>query len=184
MTFKLGDFFPRKAINEAFLSLEDPRWDELEGGYRRTLYNPAQSLKKLEKAQNIQEVDSIYKELWNELHHQGDVGIASYYALPHLVRIAKQTQLVDFNVLGMVSTIEIQRHKNNPKLPSKLLPNYEEAISELYNLAQVALKQNNNLDCIITALAAISLAKGHRNLADAISKFDSEYEIEAFLKNY
>jgi len=99
-TFKLGDFFPRKIINEPSLLLADPKWGELEGGYKGALYNASAALKQLEQAETLLGVNNIYKELWNELHHQGDVGLASYYAVPHLVRIAKQSKLVDYNVLS------------------------------------------------------------------------------------
>jgi len=64
----------------------------------------------------LEEVNKVYEELWNYLHPQGDVGIASYYAVPHMVRIAKEKGLIDCNVLGLVSIIKIQRHKKNPIL--------------------------------------------------------------------
>jgi len=184
MTIKLGDFFPKKTVDEPFLSLDDPKWNKLEGGYKGSLYDASVPLKQLEKAKTLTEVNAIYKELWNELHHQGDVGLASYYAVPHLVRIAKETRLVDNNVLSMVSVIEIQRHKNNPIIPGKLVPAYNDAIEGLQSLAEVALSQDDSLVSVITALSAIALAKGQRNLADAIQNFDSEDENEAFLKNY
>jgi hypothetical protein len=184
MTIKLGDFFPKKTIDEPFLSLDDPKWNKLEGGYKGALYDASVPLKQLEQAKTLAEVDAIYHELWNELHHQGDVGLASYYAVPHLVRIANQTQLINYNVLDLVSTIEIQRHKNNPKLPGKFLTSYNNAIEELHDLAQIVLKRSNSFYSVVTALSAIALSKGHRNLADAILKFDGEDQIEDFLKNY
>ncbi|MFI5139218.1 MAG: hypothetical protein ACHQIM_15450 [Sphingobacteriales bacterium] len=110
--------------------------------------------------------------------------MASYYAVPHLVRIATHNQLVDYNVLALVSLIEIQRHKNNPKLPGKLAPAYEKSVENLQELALITMKRDSSLNSIIAALSAIALAKGQRNLADAILKFDSEEEIDAFLENY
>jgi hypothetical protein len=184
MTIKLGNFFPRKTVNEPFLSLDDSKWSELEGGYKGAIYDASIALTQLELAETLFDTDTIYKELWNELHHQGDVGLASYYAVPHLVKIAKQNQLVDCNVLSLVSVIEIQRHKNNPRIPDKLLPVYNEAIKDLQELARIVLERDNTLASVITALSAIALAKGQRNLADAIQKFDSEDEIEIFLQNY
>jgi hypothetical protein len=184
MTIKLGDFFPRKTINEPFLNLDDSKWSVLEGGYKRSIYDASVALKQLERAETLYEGDVIYKELWNELHHQGDVGLASYYAVPHLVRIAKQKRLIDCNVLSLVSVIEIQRHKNNPRVPDKLLPIYNEAIKDLQELAQILLENDSSLEAVITALSAIALAKGQRNLADAIQQFGSEDEIEAFLENF
>ncbi|HEY0686085.1 MAG TPA: hypothetical protein VGD45_27325 [Steroidobacter sp.] len=63
------------------MSLDDERWRQLKGGYRVT-YDPSGALKLLESG-----VD-VWGELWDELHHQGDVDVASYAAVPHLVRIA------------------------------------------------------------------------------------------------
>jgi hypothetical protein len=35
----------------------------------------------LEQASAPGEIDGIFSELWNELHHLGDVGLASYFAV-------------------------------------------------------------------------------------------------------
>jgi hypothetical protein len=60
------------------LSYDDPQWKELKGGYK-TLYNPTVALQKLERAEKIEDA---WEELSNKLHHQGDVGEASYAAVP------------------------------------------------------------------------------------------------------
>jgi hypothetical protein len=183
MTFTLGDFFPRKVVNEPFLALNDPRWTELEGGYKGSLYDASVALKQLELADTLRTIRPIYEELWNELHHQGDVSIASYYAVPHLVRIAEQRQLVDFNVLSLVSTIEIQRHKNNPKLPPALQPAYQSALNSLEVLANIALKQSPGLELLTCALAAIAISHNQTKLADVVINLDSNI-IDEFLETY
>jgi hypothetical protein len=61
------------------LSLTDPIWHELEGGYR-VPYDASKALARMERGK------SVWDEFWNELHHQGDVGVASYAAIPQLVR--------------------------------------------------------------------------------------------------
>ena len=61
--------------------LTDPKWEGLEGGYRIP-YDPRPVLSKL--ASGL-EVDHAWDELWNELHHQGDVGEASFAAVTALV---------------------------------------------------------------------------------------------------
>jgi hypothetical protein len=65
------------------LDLADPRWEKMSGGYK-VPFDPRPLLKKLEKDQDSTET---WSELWNELHHQGDVGEASFAAVPQLVRI-------------------------------------------------------------------------------------------------
>jgi hypothetical protein len=181
MTFKLGEFFQKKPINEFGLNLNDPRWKELEGGYKGSPCDIVITLKLLEQAKTIDEINNIYKTLWDELHHQGDVGIASYYAVPHLVRIAKANQLLDYNVFGLVSIIEIQRHKNNPQLPKALSPAYQKSIVELAELAKLAMVQEWGFSLASTALTAIALAKGQLKLAEAIFNLDSDDRIDEFL---
>ncbi len=184
MTFTLGRFFPKPGVNEPFLALNDARWDSLEGGYKGSPCNAAALLKQLEQANNLGDAGAIYQELWGELHHQGDVGIASYYAVPHLVTIAKQKQLIDYNVLGLVSLIEIQRHKNNPPLPKALNPAYQNALLELAGLARLALDMQFDLSLATAAFAALALGKGQLKLAEAIFNLDSEDVIDEFLEDF
>lgn len=90
------------------LNLDDPKWKELNGGYR-TPYDASIALRELEAGEDA------WDELWQELHHQGDVGEASYAAVPHLVRIAGAASEIDRNLFSLVATIEIERHRGgNP----------------------------------------------------------------------
>jgi hypothetical protein len=57
------------------LLLTDTIWRELQGGYRIP-YDASKTLVRMERG------ESVWEELWNELHHQGDVGVASYAAIP------------------------------------------------------------------------------------------------------
>lgn len=182
MPFKLGNFFPKKPINEPFLELNDPRWAELEGGYKTVAYDASVALRKLEAAKNAEQADEIYQELWNALHHQGDVGMASYYAVPHMVRIAKETKVINANVLGLVTVIEIQRHRGNPTLPKALYPAYSKALSELSVLVAMISADDWDFDTTSTALTALAIAKGHLNLANAVSYLDDDDRIEEFLE--
>jgi hypothetical protein len=43
--------------------------------------------------------EPAWDELWEELHHQGDVGEASYASVAHLVRIHRTGVVVDWNTL-------------------------------------------------------------------------------------
>ena len=96
------------------LKFDDPKWAVLKGGYA-VAYRPVSALSKLEAGVNPEEA---WKELWNGLHHQGDLGEASYAAVPHLVRIHKERGNLGWNLFALTSTIEIERHrKGNPPLP-------------------------------------------------------------------
>jgi hypothetical protein len=72
------------------LSLDDDRWNQLTGG-RRTPCDPRPLLAKLEADDDTKEV---LPNLWDELHHQGDVDEASYACVPHLVRIYRQRSVL------------------------------------------------------------------------------------------
>lgn len=184
MGINFRDLSPKKTVNEPALSLNDPRWAELEGDYHGTTYDASIALRKLEQADSLEEVCEIYQELWNELHHQGDVGVASYYAVPHMIRTAKEKGLINWDVLGLVSIIEIQRRKKNPVIPSALYPAYSNAISELLELATLMLAQNWDSGTASAVLTAIAVAKGHIKLGNAIQNLDDEDVIDEFLENH
>ena len=58
-------------VNSASMfSLNYKRWYQLTGGYK-TPFDPRPALAKLSK---LQDEVGAWEELWEELHHQGDVG--------------------------------------------------------------------------------------------------------------
>src|SRR6202166_34878 len=61
--------------------IDDERWSHLTGGYKIP-FDPRPPLAKLE---NQRDTKTAWQELGEELHHQGDVGDASYAAIPELV---------------------------------------------------------------------------------------------------
>jgi hypothetical protein len=52
------------------LRFDDERWNHLTGGYK-TQFDRRPCLKKIESQQDTA---AAWQELWEELHHQGDVG--------------------------------------------------------------------------------------------------------------
>ncbi|WP_158827202.1 hypothetical protein [Mucilaginibacter lacusdianchii] len=184
MAFLLGNFFPNQPFNEPLLSLDDPNWKKLEGGYKGTAYDASTALRQLQQAATLQQAMPIYQVLWNELHHQGDIGLASLYAVPYLVRIAKESGLVDWNVLGLVTLIEVQRVNTSTLIPSKLKSDYDTAMQTLRGLAASVLEQVWKLELASSALAAIAVSKGQVKLANAILNLDSEDAIQEFLESY
>ncbi|HEY5750957.1 MAG TPA: hypothetical protein VIU12_33065 [Chryseolinea sp.] len=165
------------------MNLDDSIWQEIEGGYRVD-YDVSVPLKRLEATNDKTEIESIFKELWNELHHQGDVGLASYLALPQLARIARQKNSFDWNVLGLCATIEQQRHwGKNPKLPGQYLEYYNAGMRDLKvfiiaNLDKVL--DNETIRVVYSALATFS---GQHRLGKVIIEMD-EGTIDEFLENY
>ena len=165
------------------IQLDDIRWREFEGGYR-TPYDASVPLKQLEHAATPEETDSILTELWNELHHQGDVGLASYFAVPHLIRIAKEKELFDFNVFGLIATIEIERHNDNPPLRKEFEAQYLMALRDgIPELVNVGLSREWDLTLASTVLSALAVSKGYVTMAEVIGKMEDEAVANEFLAN-
>jgi hypothetical protein len=157
------------------LPLDDARWKGLTGGYRAA-YDASVALRGLERGEDT------WDELWNELHHQGDLGEASYAAVPHLVRIAGTSPTRDWRFYGLVSTIEIERHRlGNPHLPDWLADAYRLAWHDLLQLAVGDVTRIEDPLTIRAILGAIALARGDLKLGAVLSQSDAS-EIDEFLE--
>ncbi len=165
------------------LDLNNPKWKTFEGGYRMP-YDASALLTKLENTVEPSVIKSIIDELWQELHHQGDVGIASYMSVPHLIRIAKEKHIFDMSLISLISIIEIQRHKDNPQLPPEYLNDYLTSLRELSALALLALDKQWDLELTSCVLSAVAVSKGQTKLGDAIFMMDSEDMIDQFIDGY
>jgi hypothetical protein len=157
------------------LSLTDPIWRELQGGYR-VPYDASKALVQMEAG------ESVWDELWSELHHQGDVGVASYAALPQLVRISEARGKSDWNLYALTATIEIERHrKTNPPLPDWLSPSYKVAWDGLVKLALSDLGGEPDELTLRSALSVIALGRGDLKLGALLNHSESA-EIAAYVE--
>jgi hypothetical protein len=154
------------------LRLDDPRWTTLRGGYRVS-YDPRGALAALEQGS---EVNSAWQELWNELHHQGDVGEASYAAIPHLVRIHRKRGVLDPNTYALTATIEdVRRNPGNPAIPSWLLDDYDSALHQLVELGLNDFRHAKEPELVSGILAILAMTKGQLLLSRfAVSYTDDE----------
>lgn len=159
------------------LDFDDPRWRGLHGGYR-VPYDPRPALRRLTVSWSD---ESAWAELWNELHHQGDVGEASYAAVPALVALAEAVPRRDWNLYGLTATIEVERHGGaNPPLPEWLSASYHEAWKHLIRLALADLDAGADRLTIRAALAVVALGRGSPRLGTLLATID-ESEIEDYL---
>ncbi|MDZ4402836.1 hypothetical protein [Prosthecobacter sp.] len=156
------------------LKLDDPRWDTLEGGYHIP-YNPVPALKRLQVAKSAAAQSKVYKEFWEELHHQGDLGVCSYACVPQLVRIARVNPPKTYDFFALITVIEVERHeKGNPRMPSYLKAEYTEAWSIVSQLISSTPASSWDVTVTQTACAALAASKGQRILARAYLEMNTD----------
>lgn len=162
------------------LDFEDKRWTELLGGYR-VAYDPRPALTRLEAGRNM---DGVWSELWNGLHHQGDVDTASYAAVPHLVRIHRARDVPDWNTYALLGVIAIaSRAPRNPAIPMWLREGYDTAWAEIVGLAVHDLARSSEVLLTRSALGVIALARNLARLGEAALRFDED-ELDEMIAHY
>lgn len=150
------------------MELDDPRWPVLVGGYG-VFYDPRKALDILEHGADT---SAAWQELWNELYHQGDIGDASYAAVPHIVRIYAARQLSAADTYMLVATIEEARHRgHNPHGPSALLEEYDNALRQLLAMGLRELTSANDPDLVSSIIALVAFEKRQLALGRFALKF-------------
>jgi phytoene/squalene synthetase len=101
-----------------------------------------------------------------ERHHQGDIGMASFAAVPELVRIHETRRIADWNFYALVATIEEARENpGNPQLPEWLCNEYEIAWRDLERLALSDFHAATDDSLVHSLIAVLALCKGRRTMA-------------------
>jgi hypothetical protein len=157
------------------LELNDDRWHNLEGG-RRTGFDPRPSLARLK---TDRDTAGAWHELWDGLHHQGDVGDASYAAVPHLVAIHRERGIVDWNIYALVATIELARTEpKNPKIPNWLEQDYFRSINELAQIGVTEITKTEDQEVARAILGIVALSKGLRTHAKFLVWYSGDELLE------
>jgi len=157
------------------LSLDDKRWSDLKGGYRMQ-FDPRPLLSVLETEKDTKDA---WHELWENVHHQGDVGEASYAAVPHLVRIYRLRGVVDWNTYAMVAVIELARGQGqNPPVPEWLEEGYNRAIQELAEIGTRDIVKAKDPEDVRAILSILALSKGARIHAEFLLNYSAEELLE------
>ena len=156
------------------LDLTDPRWNDLEGGYGIP-FDPRPLFERLEQTS---EPDAVWEELWENLHHEGEVGEASYAAVPQLVRIVGARGGADWNLYALAGTIELERGMDgNPELPDWLAESYEAAWERLFDSALREIVTAEDSVLLRCLLATLAIAKGdHRRGRVLLDVTDDELD--------
>ena len=142
-------------------------------------FDPRPLLRRLESGSDDA---STWSELWENLHHQGDVGVASYAAIPYLVQIQRNRKSADWNTYALITLIELRRTEpNNPELPTWLEQDYFAAITETAKRGLADLPQVEDKETLRSILAIVALWKGTRVYARLLLNF-SEEEVSELAK--
>ena len=166
------------------MELTDKIWKDLHGGYK-VPYDASIPLRQLEETNNPITIKELFEELWDELHHQGDVGLASYLALPQLVRICKAKGLFDWNLLGLCCVIEQQRHLgDNPILPIEFRDYYTQGLKDLKQYVINNLNKDSDKITTTFSLSAIATFSGQTKLGKAIMELEDDDIINEFLEQF
>jgi len=165
----------------ALLSINDPKWQTYRGGYKYPVADIVPFLKKLQTAQLA---ESDWEILWDDLHHQGDIGEASYAVVPYLAEYAAQAMPIAWHAFGFSAVVELARDDiRNPPLPDEVADDYKSAIQ---NLATIALSRGKECwgeNCFEPVMGCLALSLGHRQHARAYLDLTGS-ELTEFYKYY
>jgi len=163
------------------LSLDAKEWTLLKGGYR-TPYDASVELRLLESASSPD--TKILDKLTENLYHQGDVGVASYAAIPHLSRIYQNKKWLDFRLPSLAAAIEEARFdEQNPSLPDWLLPDYRDSLKSIaqYCLSRIDDQSDRNFARAVLGLVAILFnERGLFELIDFVHIGDEAKALELY----
>ena len=143
------------------IPLSSDIWKELSGGYGGK-YNPVERLTQLyENPHN----EAAWTEFWDELHHQNDVGQASYAAVPHILEIESRAEKFNWNGFALIAQIEHCRPTNKPPETGEIADGYRKAWDNL--LTVLAKHQHKDWDDTLTSciLSCVAFCSGQRVMA-------------------
>ena len=149
------------------LSLDNPRWAELQHAYGSASDTPS-LLRELQPVPDAIGESEPWFTLWSSLAHQGDVYSASFAAVPHVVSvIASHPEKVSSTYFQFPAWVEICRQRQGTPVPAELEQAYFAALSQLPALAAAVASRPWDGDMVACVLAAIAAVKGNVSVAEA-----------------
>ncbi|MES2948174.1 MAG: hypothetical protein V4858_06470 [Pseudomonadota bacterium] len=156
------------------LSLDSPRWFELQDAYGPATDIP-QLLRQLDGLPTSEGDKEPWFSLWSALAHQGDVYSSSFAAVPHVVAaLASAPEKAEFTYFQFPAWVEVCRRKTGTPIPEDLRDAYFDALSQLPALVAAAAKRDWDPDFLASALAAVAAAKGQAKVAEAVLELTPE----------
>ena len=153
------------------LPLDDVRWSTYRDAYR-TVYSP---LGLIEGLLRDGATPTFWETVWADLHHQGDVGEASYALVPYLVHWQSLQPHLSEQVFHYCVTVALAQPENeNPPIPQELQLSFELAIRQLPVLGNSLIRRGCPEEEVMGVAAATAIAVGHIVLARAYLELDRQ----------
>jgi hypothetical protein len=147
----------------------------------------ASLLKQLEKSE-LPDSD-LWSEIWDTVHHQGDVSISSYIAVPEIFKVYKEKKWFDASLPAFLAVIENCRQKEkNPKLPDWLKDKYFQTLEETVKYCAENISKQWDREILLYFLLLVCAVKQNQgiyellNIASA-SKYDENFLLEFYYKS-
>ncbi|MEO0481583.1 MAG: hypothetical protein AAF196_19095 [Planctomycetota bacterium] len=122
-----------------------------------------------------EDIDRAWDELWEGLYHQGDIGLASYAVVPHLVQIYEGHGEPSWRTFGFACAVEVARDSDrNPDLPDWLRRPYDAAWETLGTLALRDLARSTDPLLTRTALGVLAFSRGLREVGCVLAEFTDD----------
>ena len=119
--------------------------------------------------------DDPWFSLWGNLFYEGTLYSAAFAAVPEIVRImasAPEKATLSFFLLPL--SIEIARQKEDVAVAPELWPAYQQAISQLAEVAARCIAVNKKPDIARVATAAFAISAGLHQYAELLVEVKDE----------
>jgi hypothetical protein len=164
----------RKKVAPGGSMTNDEQWSQLTDASGQT-YDPNPALAAVADG----DTDAGYDELWQRLHHQGDLGTAAYAAVPELVRCVDNALDPDWRAYALIATIEEERLSGrNPAIPAWLAEQYRAAMERVIDPALRHLRMATEDETVRSIIAVLAHAKGQHTIG-AIALWTEDERQEA-----
>jgi hypothetical protein len=128
------------------LPLDDPRWKSYTDGYRS---DSDEAISLIQELQTAGTSDEFWERVWNSLHHQGDVGEASYAFVTYLVDYQSKQSRLDERIFHFCVVVDLQQPENgNPPVPPELEFSYALALRALPLIGAQLLRRGDPEECV------------------------------------